>query len=274
MNWFTSRRIRNGFLLYLALAAIVLWVRLEDVSLRPSSFTTGYILLGAVAFLALYNIRKKLAFLPLGSSSTWLQWHIYVGLGTIVLFGLHLGPKIPHGALEITLAVLYVLTTVSGIVGLYMTRTIPRQLARVGEEFIYERIPQLRRQVSTQASNLALQAVAQSGATTLADFYAERLYDYFSRSRGIWYHVRPTSRQRRTLMQRMRDLERYLNDEERGLSEQLFALVRKKDDLDFHEARQRLLKWWLFGHIALSYALLILAMLHGILAHAFHGGGV
>jgi hypothetical protein len=52
----------------------------------------------------------------------------------------------------------------------------------------------------------------------------------------------------------------------------LFALVRRKDDLDFHEARQKLLKVWLFAHIGLTYALVLLALLHALMAHAFGGG--
>jgi hypothetical protein len=49
-------------------------------------------------------------------------------------------------------------------------------------------------------------------------------------------------------------------------------LLRRKDDLDFHEARQRLLKNWLFVHIGLTYGLVTLALLHGLLALAFRGG--
>jgi hypothetical protein len=53
----------------------------------------------------------------------------------------------------------------------------------------------------------------------------------------------------------------------------LFALARRKDDLDFHEARQKLLKLWLFVHIALTCILVPLAVVHGLVVHAFHGGG-
>ena len=77
---------------------------------------------------------------------------------------------------------------------------------------------------------------------------------------------------RRDLMHEMEDLRRYLSDQEQGACEKLFALVRRKDDLDFHEARQGVLKLWLFAHIALSYTLVLLAVLHGLLAHAFGGG--
>ena len=76
--------------------------------------------------------------------------------------------------------------------------------------------------------------------------------------------LRPTSALRRALMREMQDLRRYLSDQEQAACERLFALVRRKDDLDFHEARQKLLKLWLFVHIGLTYALVLLALLHGL----------
>jgi hypothetical protein len=164
------------------------------------------------------------------------------------------------------------LTVASGMAGVYLTRTIPAQLSRVGEEIIYEQIPAFRRQVRRHAGEVVLESVAASGATTLADFYTARLYDFFGRSRGRWHLLRPTTSPRRALMNEMQDVRRYLSEQEQAACERLFALVRRKDDLDFHDARQQALKMWLFAHIGLTYALVLLALLHGLLAHAFRGG--
>jgi hypothetical protein len=176
--------------------------------------------------------------------------------------------------LDTALAVVYLLTASTGVVGLYFIRTIPSQLARVGEEVIFERIPALRRQIGHQAGGMVLDAVAASGSTTLADFYVARLYEFFERGRGTVYLLCPTSARRKSHMGEMQDLRRYLSDHEQPACERLFTLVRRKDDLDFQEARQRLLKLWLFVHIGLSYALVVLALLHGLLVHAFAGGDV
>lgn len=272
MTSFMRRRIRNGGATMIVVAAVWLWVRARERQLTPTSFATGYLMLAAILFLALYNVRKKLPFLPLGSSTAWLQWHLYVGIGSVGLFALHAGLSWPTGILETVLAVAYLATVTSGVVGLYWTRTIPAQLARVGEEVIYERIPALDRQVERQASDMVLESVTASGATTLADFYVARLYDFFHRSRGSRYFLRPTTSLRRELMEEMQNLRRYLSEHELIACERLFALVRRKDDLDFHGTRQGLLKTWLFVHIGLTYALVVLAILHGILALAFRGG--
>jgi hypothetical protein len=270
---FTRRRIRNFGLTAMAVAGVWLWTRALERGLGSSAFSTGYLMLAAVLFLALYNVRKKLPFLPLGSSATWLQWHLYVGIGSMALFALHAGIRWPTGVLNSALAFDYLATAGSGLFGLYLTRTIPRQLARVGEEVIYERIPVLQMHVRTQAGNAVLESVTASGATTLADFYVARLFDFFHRSRGTGYFIRPTTARRRSLMHELTSVRRYLSDHEQTACERLFALLRRKDDLDFHEARQRLLKTWLFLHIGLTYGLVALAMLHGLLALAFRGGG-
>jgi hypothetical protein len=272
MTSFARRRLRNGGATMMVVALVWLWVRARERSLAPSSFATGYIMLATVLFLAAYNVRKKLPFLPIASSTTWLQYHLYVGIGSVGVFALHAGWRWPNGVLESTLAGCYLFTVVSGVVGLYMTRTIPAQLARVGEEMIYERIPALARHVQRQAHDAILESVTVSGATTLADFYVARLYDYFHRSRGAGYFLRPTTALRRSLMGEMQDLRRYLNESESAACERMFALVRRKDDLDFHAARQGMLKIWLFVHIGLTYALVVLAVLHGLLALAFRGG--
>ena len=274
MTSFLHRRFRNAALMLAALAILWWWVRAQQRALEPTAFTTGYVLAAAIGLLALYNIRKRLPMLPLGSSAAWLQWHLYVGMGTIGVFALHVGPKWPRGALDLTLAVVYGLTVASGLVGLYLTRIIPVELARVGEEVIYERIPAHRQQVRERARDVVLQAVRLSGATTLADFYSQRLVDYFERPRGVGYRLRPTTARRRALLREMHDVRRYLSDHEQACCEKLFALVRRKDDLDFHAARQGMLKGWLFVHIGLTVVLVLLAALHGLLAHAFHGGAL
>jgi len=255
----------------LGVLALVWWVRAMDARLVRTSFATGYAMFAAILVLAAYNLRKKLPALPLGSSATWLQLHIYIGMGSAALLLLHTGGRWPDGWLEGTLAAAYWATFASGIGGIYLTRTIPRQLARTSEEFVYERIPRLRSELLDKSRGAVLAAAGEGGATTLAEFYTARLDPYFAEPRGVGYLLRPTSTVRKRMMRELTDLRRFLDEAEVAASEKLFALVRKKDDLDFHEARQGLLKRWLFVHIALTYLLLTAATLHGWLALAMGG---
>ena len=67
MRDFTRRRIRNGgaTMIVVALRVVVGALRRER-GLHPTSFATGYLMLAAMVFLALYNVRKKLPFLAAG----------------------------------------------------------------------------------------------------------------------------------------------------------------------------------------------------------------
>lgn len=47
--------------------------------------------------------------------------------------------------------------------------------------------------------------------------------------------------------------------------------MREKDDLDYKYVHMAVLKYWLFVHIPLSYSLMLVAVLHVVLVHAFGG---
>src|SRR5690242_17642005 len=90
MHFFARRRIRSFLTTALAVVLIAYWLRWLDVHLNRANYASGYLLYGLVVFLALFNLRKKLPSLPLGSASAWLQLHLYVGIIAGAVFGLHL----------------------------------------------------------------------------------------------------------------------------------------------------------------------------------------
>lgn len=250
----------------------VLFAQRLDATLARSAYGTGYALYAAVLALSAYHLRKKLPGLPLGTSSGWLQTHLIIAIASAALFYLHLGGRWPNGGLESVLAALYLATFGSGVLGFFLTRTIPKQLARTSEQFIYERIPRIRARVQQEARETVLDAVHATGALTLADFYADRLHGFLGRPRALRYVLWPTTRARSRLFSELTGIDRFLTEPERDASNRLFKLIRRKDNLDFHAARQGVLKAWLFGHLALTWGLLLLGLGHGLLALAFRGG--
>ena len=153
--------------------------------------------------------------------------------------------------------------------GLYVTRILPKRLTAVNEEIIFERIPAFRQKLAAQARVIALEACETS--EVLAKFYSNRLIHFFERPRSLAYMVSPSGGKRRQLVGEIEALDRFLGDEQRTASRKLAGLVRQKDDLDFHRAIQGRLKIWLFAHIGVTYSLLIVAVVHGVMAHAFSG---
>jgi hypothetical protein len=220
--------------------------------------------------LTIYNVRKKLPFLPLGKSETWLQIHIYLGFFTTLLFLIHLNFRAPHGWFEIALAWLFVLVSGSGMVGLFFSRVLPRRLATRGGEVVFEKIPAIRHALKTEAENLALGTDAKS--LVIAEFYTKRLAAFFAGPKNFWKHLAESRREMSALLAELEDLRRFANDTEKEKIEKLAALVRQKDGLDYHRALQLALKLWLFVHIPLTYGLLIFTALHIVLVFGFSGG--
>lgn len=206
----------------------------------------------------------------LGSAAFWMQLHIYVGLATFAIFGFHIAWRVPHGMFESFLAMLYLVVASSGVYGLYVTRFYPSRLNSLNEEVIFEQIPALRQRIAAHARAIVLQACEASDV--LAKFYTNRLAAFLERPRKLAYLIQPNGRMRRQLISEIEELDRYLTEDQRSLSQQLSAMVIQRDDLDYHYALQGRLKVWLFVHIGLTYSLLAVAFLHMVLAHAFSGG--
>lgn len=272
MNRFRRHFLIGSLLLALAGAgAVALHCRFSQATPNYAHLT-GWVLFVVMVLLTLYNARKKLPFLPLGSSESWLQIHIYGGFFTVILFLIHLNFRLPTGWFEGILAWLYLLVTGSGVVGLFLTRVLPRRLATRGGEVIYEKIPTLRHALRTEAESLAFGEKSETKSPAIAEFYARTLADFFGGPRHFWSHLADSRRPLNALVSELDDLRRYLNETERGTLEQLTQLVRQKDALDYHHSLQTALKLWLFVHLPLTYSLMIFTLLHIVVVFAFAGG--
>jgi len=269
MNHDKRRILRNTFLLLLASAAAI-WVH-QQFSSRTINFDylSGWALLLAIVFLAGYNLRKKLPFLPLGSSETWLQWHIYAGYFTFVLFLVHLEFRPPAGWFEIIFSVLFAVVMLSGIGGLFLTRQIPKRLTILGGEVIFERAPSYRKMLLDRAEKIATDSTAQTQSATILEFYSKNLRDFFATRPVFWRNTFGNGRALFRILGKVEDLKRYTNEREREILTELATLLREKRRLEFHYALQGWLKAWLFIHIPFTYSFLLFTVVHLILVLGF-----
>lgn len=272
MKSFATQRWLGLIFLFL-FSGWIIWAYARYAPTFPRlAYVSGWALFFLMLILTLYNGRKKLPFLPLGSSEGWLQFHIYAGFLTVTLFLVHIRLRPPSGWFDIILASLYVLVTGSGIAGLFVTRSIPRRLTTRGGEVLYERIPAIRRRLQEEAETLALKSPVASRSTTISDFYARHLHEFFDGPRNLALHAVEVRRPLNLLLNRINDLNRYLDKTEQETLAKISQLVRQKDGLDYHESLQLMLKGWLFVHIPLTYSLMIFSLMHIVLVYAFSGG--
>lgn len=268
---FTLRRGRQIAAVIILMLVVGFLISRLDRSLQRTSYATGWTLLGIIGLLTCYNLRKRLSFIPiLGSSRAWMQIHIYFGFVSVVVFLFHIGFRIPDGQFEFLLGTLFLFVSASGMYGLYITRVVPKKLTAVADEVVFERIPSLRIQLQNQAREIVFECAKLAPA--LVDFYLEKAAAFFEAPRGAFYYAVPNGRHRRALERELSNIDRYLPEDGRKPSQELKELINKKDDLDFHCAMQGRLKLWLFVHIATTYGMIIMAVFHAILVHAFHGG--
>lgn len=273
MRTFAARRMVFGSILVIVAALVLVANAALRIAMYHVAFVSGWFLFGLCVFLALYNVRKKLTMLPqLGTSASWLQFHIYVGLLTFVVFVVHIDFRVPNGPFEVVLALLYLTVFISGVSGLILTRVIPPRLATRGEEVIFDRIPLFIRRTREEVESLVLQCIADTETSAVPEFYIGRLKPFFDRPRNYLAHLLHSTRPLHSVLVDIEAQRRYLNDTEQGLVDQIAAHARTKDDLDYHHAMQKTLKYWLFIHIPLTYSLLIVAVFHIVLVYSFAGG--
>ncbi len=269
MNRF-RRQVFVGLFSLLAASAAALECRQRFMGLPYFPYLTGWALLAAILILALYNMRKKLPFLPLGRSEHWLQIHIYLGFFTTLLFGIHLNFHPPQGGFDYCLAGLFILVSASGVVGLFFSRILPRRLATRGGEVIFENIPVIRNRLRTEAENIVLGKEAKS--SVLAGFYVAHLAPFFARPKHFWLHLFESRRPLAALLSMLDDQRRFADASDQEKMFRLEQLMCQKDGLDYHRALQLTLKTWLFVHIPLTYGLLIFTVWHIVLVFAFSRG--
>src|SRR5579862_5751653 len=228
-----------GLILFMVGAMLVVWLHAKYAGVIPRfAYLSGWVLFVVMLALTFYNARKKISFLPLLSSEAWLQFHIYAGLLTGVLFLVHINYKLPTGWFDDILASLYILVMISGFFGLFVSRAVPKRLTTRGGEVLFERIPGIRRQLQDRVEALALQSVDQVKTSTIADFYVRELKYFFDGKRNLiahWFEVRAPLN---LLLNNIADLNRYLNDSERATMDEIATLVRQKDGLDYHYSLQ------------------------------------
>lgn len=266
---FASRRLRNGAITLIAIAAIAAVAWLYHLALRDVSFLTGWLLLGSTVVLASFNGRKKLAVVPLLSAAAWLQLHVYLGITALALFLMHTELRWPTGGFETALWVLFVTLVVTGAIGLALSRLVPPRLARGGERISFERIPILRARLAARVEGLAARSVEETRTDIVAKYYAHTLLPFMAGSRNLPWHLCGSRRALGRLHQELGSLHRSFDDSGKALVDDIREAVTGKDDLDFQHAWQLALKGWLFVHVPLTWALLILAMVHVVLVHSF-----
>ena len=215
-------------------------------------------MIGAALFGARRRMMARAAKRKLGRSRAWLQFHLYGGALAMLLVLMHTGFRIPSGAQNCWLWALSLWVTGSGLLGVALQKIIPRMLASGLEiEVVYERIPELVRQLRARA-----EAVIADSTAPVKEYYFKNLApSLIAPEARLVYYIDITG----GLQSRLRQFSYLRNvlaaDEQRAL-DALEDMYRTKLELDAHFTLQKALRWWLYLHVPASLVLLALLAVH------------
>lgn len=263
-------RIRLLLNISLCILAIVIFHTIYnslEISLTNAAEFSGWLLCIATLSLFSYQLKKRFPSLPIGSASNWLQSHLYTGVFSCYVFFMHLQWQYPQGFFEQLLAISFVLTAITGFLGIILSRRLAYRLAQFEDEIIFETIPRRLTELREQVERIIVNATEEASSNTLAQFHVNRLSDYFAGPRYFWRHL--TSTGKTAPLEALKDQERYMNDVERAYAKELKTVILLKEKADSHHALQLALKSWLLVHVPVAYVTILLLIPHVLLVYAF-----
>jgi hypothetical protein len=266
-------------------------------------FTFGVAGGGIIIFEFLLWPRKRYRKWRVGSAQAWLRAHIWLGLFVLPLLILHSGFRF-GGTLSTVLLLLLVVVVVSGVVGLVLQQFVPgRLLEEVPGETVPTQLERVMTQLYKEADALARVACGMPAEAADEKEAAEPILSYLpadvSRGRTVAkaapakpaagpaydmdalhrFHemtLVPFLRDRRGRRSPLRsasqaavlfdDLRNSVPPSVRGTVDTIEDLCERRRQL---EQQQRLHFWlhsWLFIHLPLSGALLVLMFVHAVFA--------
>ncbi len=278
-RFLTSQTVQG--LLIAAISSGLIWlVWIYGNGLRDPRYLDGWLLAGGMCLQLVFHIAIKTAWLSPKSVSALRKFHIFLGYVLIAAFISHSNFSWPDTGFEWALWTAFVLVTISGIFGTYLAWSLQTKRG-VDERTGYDQIPARRAELAqaVQAAvatmdpaSAAIPLPAQPHDAWISDLYTNHLTDFFQGQRNITAHLIGSQRPLKRLTAEIDNLSRYVDKQNQEKLAAIMALVVEKDRLDFTSVHLWLTKGWLFVHVPVTYALIVLTVLHVLVVYAFSSG--
>jgi len=226
-------------------------------------------------FAGLLGARKKVPVWRVGRAQMWMRGHLWLGLLSLPLILFHAGFH-TGGPLTTVLMWLLVIVVASGLFGAILQHYLPAVMTREAPlETIYEEMDHVNAQLRQEAAELVEQAgtrtaedeegvtiAVEEQAAPLRRFYAQELRPYLENSATRGGPLADASLAERSFAQ----LKRLLPPELHATVDDLENICEEHRQLARQARLHRWLHGWLLVHIPLSFALLLLAAVHAVIA--------
>jgi hypothetical protein len=283
LSWGSARFLTShaatGLLIATISGGLFWFVWIYGNGLRDPRYLDGWVLAGGMTFQLAFHIAIKTASLSPKSAARWRNFHIYVGYLLIAAFISHSDFSLPDTGFEWALWAGFVLVTLSGIFGTYLSWSLKAKHgidARIGYDHIPTRRAELARDVyvvaRTDLGAAALALPATPYDAWIMDLYTNHLRDFFQGQRNYTAHLIGSRRPLKRLTEEIDTLSAYVDKQSQLKLSAIKDMVVEKDSLDFARVYLGLAKGWLFVHVPVTYALFVLALLHVVVVYAFSSG--
>ena len=268
-------------LLIAAISGGLFWlVWIYGNGLRDPRYLDGWVLAGGMSLQLYFHIAIKTASLSPKSAARWRKIHIFIGYLLIAAFISHSDFSLPDTGFEWALWAGFVLVALSGIFGTYLAWSLQAKHG-IDERVGYDRIPARRAELArdvhaavakTDPAAAAIALPAPPHDAWIMDLYTNHLRDFFQGQRNFTAHLIGSQRPLKRLTDEIDNLSRYVDQPSQEKLAAIRNLVVEKDRLDFARVYLGLTKGWLFVHVPVTYALVVLTVLHVLVVYAFSSG--
>lgn len=273
----------QGFLIA-AISGCLFWlVWIYGNGLRDPRYLDGWVLAGGMLLQLGFHIALKTVRLSPKSATRLRTFHIFVGYLLVAAFISHSDFTLPDTGFEWALWTGFVLVTLSGIFGTYLAWSLKAK-GRIDERVGYDRIPTRRAELARDVHDAVIETDPSGAQIALpglpgmphdawiVDLYTNHLRDFFQGPRNFTAHLIGSQRPLKRLTDEIDKLSPYVDKQGQEKLAAIKNLVIEKDRLDFARVYLGFTKGWLLVHVPVTYALIVLTVLHVLVVYAFSSG--
>jgi hypothetical protein len=192
----------------------------------------------------------------MGNAYAWRIIHVYLGNAFAFSMIWHTKATLPDGAFSWWLYLLSWWIIITGTLGWYLERWIPKKItASTQTEIIYERIPPLCDHLRAKCEK-----IAETCPAILAEFYNRAVASFMTRP--MFISPIDAVQDKLSMFSQLEAIRLRLPDERRNEVDQMLDAIKVKFDLDAHYTLQTILRLWIYAHAPTAFLLAILIVFH------------
>ncbi len=255
-------------------------VWLYGAGLRDARYLDGWLLAAGMILQIYFHVALKTTRLSPKAVARWRAFHVLLGYVLIAAFLSHANFSLPDTGMEWALWLGLCLVAISGIFGTYLSWSLKARHG-ITSGFNFDRIPIRRDEIAKEVHAAVTQDAAPSHDLPLPDLpydvwildlYANHLRDFLQAPRHFTAHLLGAQNPGQRLIDEIEMLSRFVDPSRQEKLAAIKDLVIEKDRLDFARAYLLLTKGWLFVHVPVTYALVVISVLHVVVVYAYSSG--